>query len=489
MPDFSLLIPEFLMAGLAFLVLGADLVLPPHRRTWLAGVTVVGLVAVGAFSVTFLAGREATLYDGLYRVDAYATFFKGFFPAVGILVALVSVDYVRRHLTNPGEFYGLLVFTVLAMEMMAAAGELLTAYISLELLSFSLYILASYARESAKSNEAGVKYVLLGAFSTALLLYGISLVYTTVGTTHFAGINSALAARGSLEPSLLAGLVLIIAGLGFKVAAVPFHMWAPDVYEGAPTPVTAYIATGSKAGAFVLALRLFGEAFAPAAGQWWLVLALLAALTMTVGNLVALAQRNIKRLLAYSSIGQAGYLLMGVAALWTIGDGGVTGPNVLAANGVVFHLAGYIVANLAAFFCVILVFSATGKEDIPDFAGLGRSSPLVAVVMSIALFSLAGLPFFAGFTTKFYLFTAAAQGGLLWLAGLAIVNSLISLYYYLVVIRTMYIQPAPEGTALRLSALSVGVLMVLVAGVVVLGLYPNPLVEAIQGATSVVLVS
>ena len=283
-------------------------------------------------------------------------------------------------------------------------------------------------------------------------------------------------ADSPLNPAVLVGLALIIAGLGFKVAAVPFHMWAPDVYEGAPTPVTAYLAVGSKAAAFALILRLFTQAFMPAFDDWQIVLVVLAALTMTLGNLVALAQSNIKRMLAYSSVGQVGYLLMGVAAI-----------SPLASNGVILHMAGYAVTNLAAFLCIIVFYNATGKENIPDFAGLAKRSPFVAMVLTVALFSLAGLPFFAGFTTKFYLFTAAAQGDLLWLVALAITNSVISLYYYMMVMKQMYIEPAEDESPVPVSALSRSVLGAMLVGIIAIGVYPAPLVDAIDAATRVIL--
>ena len=475
--NFMLFLPEFLLAGLAFGVLGIDLFLPRERKIYLPWITLVGLVGVLVVSLTYMWGRDTDLYDGLFLIDNFSLFFKGFFLVLGALVVLVSVDYVKKHLSHPGEYYGILLFSILGMMLMTAAGELLTAYISLELLSFSLYVLVSYGRNNPKSNEAGIKYILLGAFASALLLYGISQVYGMLGTTRFSEIQAVLAFEPSpLNPALLVGLALIVAGLGFKVAAVPFHMWAPDVYEGAPTPITAYLAVGSKAAAFALILRLFSQAFLPAIDDWQIILVVLAALTMTVGNLVALAQDNIKRMLAYSSIGHVGYLLLGVAAL-----------SPLASDGVIFHLAGYGVTNLAAFLCVIIFYNATNREDIAGLAGLADRAPYLAMAFTVALFSLAGLPFFAGFTTKFYLFTAAAEGGLLWLVGLAIVNSLISLYYYLMVIKQMYMVPAGENAPVKVSLLSGGVLGLLVLGIIVLGVYPGPLVDAIQGATAAIL--
>ncbi len=475
--NFMLFLPEFLITGAAFGVLGIDLFLSRERKIFLPWLSLAGLAVVFAVSLSYLWGKDTDLYDGLFLIDNFSLFFKAFFLVLGALVVLVSVDYVKQHLSHPGEYYGILMFSILGMMLMAASGELLTAYISLELLSFSLYVLVSYGRNSPKSNEAGIKYILLGAFASALLLFGISQVFGMLGTTRYSEIATALSFEPSpMNPALLVGLALIVAGLGFKVAAVPFHMWAPDVYEGAPTPITAYLAVGSKAAAFALILRLFSQAFMPAFDDWQIILVVLAALTMTVGNLVALAQHNIKRMLAYSSVGHVGYLLLGVAAL-----------SPLASDGVILHLAGYGVTNLAAFLCVIIFYNATRREDIADFAGLADRAPYLAMALTVSLFSLAGLPFFAGFITKFYLFTAAAEGGLLWLVGLAIVNSLISLYYYLMVIKQMYMEPALEDSPVKVSVLSGGVLGLLVLGIIVLGVYPGPLVEAIQGATAAIL--
>lgn len=487
--NFALLLPEFLVTGLAFLILTVDFFLHSDRKHNLAYVAVLGLGGVLAFSLIYLWNKDDSLYGGVVLIDGYSLFFKAFFLVLGGVVVLTSMDYVRRHLDNPGEYYGILLFTVVAMMMLASSGELLTAYISLELLSFGLYVLVSYDRYNPKSNEGGTKYILLGAFSSALLLYGISQVYGHLGTTRFDGIAEALAATPDLSPGLLVGLVLIVAGLGFKVAAVPFHMWAPDAYEGAPIPVTAYLAVGSKAASFALILRLFTEGLLPAAGDWQLILMIMAALTMVLGNLVALVQRNIKRLLAYSSIGQVGYLLLGVAALVSVDSDGETSFTLshLASNGIMFHLVAYSITTMAAFLCITAIYNATGKDEITDFAGLARRSPWVAMVLAASLFSLAGMPVFAGFTSKFYLFTAAATQGLLWLAGLAIFTSLVSLYYYLIVIRQMYIEPASEKTRLHVPRLTLGLLGLLFVGMVFVGVYPAPLLDVIQHASDVIL--
>ncbi|PKB80768.1 MAG: hypothetical protein BZY88_07935 [SAR202 cluster bacterium Io17-Chloro-G9] len=507
--NLHLLSPEFALAGLAFAVFAADLLLPDNRKELTAWLSVAGLLGLIAVSLVLLWGEDELLYGGLLAVDAYSLFFKVFFLGLGVFIIFASVEFVKQHLENQGEFYGLLLLSVLAMNLMVQSRELLTAYISLELLSFCLYVLAAYARSEPKSNEAGLKYIIIGAFSSAILLYGISMVYSTLGVTRFEDIyveiNRVLAAGGDPSPALWVGLALILVGLGFKVSAVPFHMWAPDVYEGAPFPVTAYLAIGSKAAAFALLLRLFNESVLPVAGQWQIIVAVMAAVTMLVGNLVALAQRNIKRLMAYSSIGHVGIILGGIAAL--------SPDSIQASNAIMLYLVGYSITNLVVFTGLISFFNMNGREQIADFAGLADRSPFLAAAIAIGLFSLGGLPIFAGFTVKFYLFTALAREGLLWLAALAIFSSLISLYYYLQVIRQMYIQPAPTyaeeseeaaanvtdasgesgpATAQGAMALSPSVLMIAVLSIGVLavvwvGVYPAPLVDLIEAASWAIL--
>ena len=491
MNNFTLLLPEFLVTGLAFAILTVDFFLRSERKHLMAYLSVLGLVGILAFSLAFLWDRDDSLYQGLILIDGYSLFFKAFFLVLGGVLVLTSVDYVRRHLDHPGEYYGIVLFTVVAMMMLAMSGELLTAYISLELLSFGLYVLVNFDRYNPKSNEGGTKYILLGALSSALLLYGISQVYGLLGTTRFDEIASALAATGDLSPGVLVGLVLIVAGLGFKLAAVPFHMWAPDAYEGAPIPVTAYLAVGSKAAAFALVLRLFTEALMPAVSDWQTIIVIMAALTMVLGNLLALVQRNIKRLLAYSSIGHVGYLLLGVAALASVDSEGRVSVEVshLASNGIMLHLVAYGITNMAAFLSVSAIYNATGKEGIQDLAGMARRAPWTAMVFAVSLFSLAGLPIFAGFASKFYLFNAAATQGLLWLAGLAIFVSLISLYYYLMVIRQMYIEPAQDPTPIRIPRATVGLLSLLLLGMVFVGVYPAPLLDVIQHASDAIMSS
>ena len=473
--DFTLLIPEFLLAGVGFLVLLVDLMLPKrlgHRRNALTALTAAaGLVAVFALSLATQWDTGESLYEQLIFVDRYSLLFKALFAGTGLAVVLMSVDYVGQKIRHPGEYYAMVVFAVLGATLMAESGELLTAFISIELLSFSLYVLVGISRGDRRTAEASAKYILLGAISTAVMLYGISQLYGALGTTVFRELGPELA--GGFDLTVIIGFVMFIAGLGFKLSMVPFHLWAPDVYEGAPTPVTALIAVLSKAAAFALTLRFLAEAGAASLDEWQLAIAILAAVTMTVGTLTALAQRNIKRLLAYSSIAQVGFVLVGVVAM-----------SESAANAVLLHLVGYAFTNLAAFMVVIAVETKTGKEEISDYAGLSARSPLLALVMTGALFSLAGLPIFAGFVTKFYLFTAAAAEGLLWLVIIAVTNSVISLYYYIRVIREMYITETEPQPKLALPLLTTGTLGALFAGTIAVGIYPGPLVDAIDAATN-----
>ena len=464
----TLVLPELLLTAAIFVVFVTDLFVPERHKRALGHLSVLLLLLLLAF--TAFQGALGVLYGGVYLVDTFTHFFRLLFPLITIFIIWLSLDYVATRLRYGGEYYSLLLMATLAMVLMAGAGELITAYISLELLNFCLYVLASYAKHDAKSNEAGLKYIILSVLASAVLLYGISYLYGITGSTTYTEIARALAQQDA-SPGLIASLVLITAGLGFKVSAVPFHMWAPDVYEGAPTPITAFIAVASKAAGFALVLRLFSTALLPAIDTWAPVVAGLAAVTMTVGNLIALRQQNIKRLLAYSSIGQVGYLLMGVAAL-----------SSFSASGILFYLAGYAATNLAAFLCIVAYQNLTDREDIDGYAGLAQRAPFLALGLTTALFSLAGLPLLAGFTTKFYLFTAAASQGYLWLVALAVINSLVSLYYYLRVVRQIYIA-APENTArLAVPALGNGVLAVLVALVVLVGVYPGPLVSIIDVA-------
>ena len=475
--QFHLLWPEFLVAGLAFLVFTVDFVLPSSRSNWLAGLAATGLAVVALVAIPGLWSVDEQMFGGLLQIDRYAVLLKLLFLGLGVIVILSSAEFVQINLTHTGEFFALIVLSVLGTMLLCSSSELLTAYISLELLSFTLYVLASYARSNPKSNEAGVKYILLGAFSSALLLFGISLIYGTVGDTRFIEISEVLQQQG-LNVRLLLGLTFLLAGVGFKLSAVPFHMWAPDVYEGAPLPVTAHIASLSKVAAFALVIRLCGEGLLPIADRWRISIGILAALTMVLGNILAIVQTNIKRMLAYSSIGQVGYVLMGIAAF-----------SALAVNGMLFHLIGYALTNLTAFLVITTVYNRTSDENILGFTGLADRAPFLALALSVSFFSLAGMPFFAGFTTKFYLFTAVANEGLLWLVAIAAAASLVSLYYYLMVIKIMYLGSSSGEDRMSIPPVIKGTIVALLVGVIIIGVYPGPLVELIETATNPIAMS
>jgi len=471
--EWSLLAPEYILAGWAGMVVLLDLFWGRLGKEQLAYVAAAGALASSLTALIWV--DNDTNFAGLIDINDYTALFRVFFGLIGVFACLASARFVKERLLHAGEYYGLILLSVLGANMMAAASELLTAYISLELLSFGLYVLTSYAKFDLRSNEGGLKYMLLGAFSSAIFLYGISMIYGVTGSTHFNEIADALSGNTSdFGMAMFLGLVLIIAGLGFKVAAVPFHMWTPDAYEGAPLPITALIAAIGKAAGFALFLKLFAQAFIPLVDDWRVFIAVLAAATMALGNLVAIQQRNIKRLLAYSSIGQVGFLMMGIAAL--------TPDNADAASALVLHLVGYVITNLAAFVCVIIYYNWTGKEEIKDFAGAAERAPFLAVSLSIALFSLAGMPLFAGFATKFILFQAAAEQDLLWLSGVAVFFSFVSLYYYLIVIREMYLGEPEEPSRFPMPRLEYAALSLLIAGVFAVGLYPQPLFDVAEDA-------
>jgi len=470
--DYTLFLPEYILAGLAVLVVVLDLYLPRLPKSWLSYAAALGLAATAAASLAWV--NKQSDFARIVAIDNYTTYFRVFFMAIGAVVCLASGKLVEDKLRHPGEFYALIILSTIGAIGMAAARELMTAYLSLELLSFSLYILVSYAKFDRRSNEAGLKYLLLGAFSSALFLYGMSLIYGISGSTYYSDIADALSGGTSqFSYALLMGLVLMIAGLGFKVAAVPFHMWTPDAYEGAPVAITAYLSTTSKAAGFALLLRLFGGAFQVVHDDWSWMIAGIAAATMITGNLVALQQHNIKRLMAYSSIGQVGYMLMAIAGL-----------SHDTASALVLHLTGYMVSNMTIFVVIIAWYNMTWNEEIADFRGMRERAPLLAGALAGALFSLAGLPLFAGFVTKFILFQAVTDAGYFWLAGIAVVTSVVSLYYYLQVMREAFVSAPAEGEgALSVPVLMNGLAFALMLGVFYVGLYPQQLFDAVDNAT------
>tara|TARA_B100000029_G_scaffold9351_2_gene9970 strand:- start:47 stop:1516 length:1470 start_codon:yes stop_codon:yes gene_type:complete len=483
MPNFGLLATEFLIAGLGLGVLIADFSIPWRSRRFqnlmLALVSSSGLILIGIYSILARGSKPEFLYDQLIFIDNFSLIFKVFAMGVGAAVILTSIDYVYRKIRSPGEFYALIVLAVLGADLVASSGEMLTAYISVEVLAFSLYVLVAISRGDGRSAEAAVKYILLGALSSALMLFGVALLYGALGETTFRYMESimfALLGHQGTDTSMtvILGLAMFFGGLGFKLSLVPFHLWAPDVYEGAPTPVTALIAVLSKAAVLGLLIRFLAEAGYKTADEWQLPLAILAAATMTIGTFTALVQQNIKRLFAYSSIAQVGFVLVGLISL-----------NENGINAVILHLYGYAFTNLAAFAVIISMETRFGEQKIESFNGLATRSPFLAMVMASALFSLAGLPIFAGFITKFLLFTAAVEAGLTWLMVIAVINSLISLYYYIRIIRHMYVEKPDSEESVSLSVLASVPIWLLFLGMILIGIYPQPLMDVANSATMV----
>jgi NADH-quinone oxidoreductase subunit N len=474
--DLRPILPMLVMAATAGLVLLLDLVPPRDRKEHLGFISALGVVAtlVVTFWMVFATGgAELRGFRGMVVLDSYALFFNIVIGYAAGLVLLLSMDYIRREGQDSGEFYILVLLSALGMMLMASAGDLIIVFLGLETMSLALYVLAGFFRTRLEAGEASMKYFLIGAFASGFFLYGIALIFGATGTTNLDRIGNAVAAGAGKDPMLVIGLGLLLVGFGFKISSVPFHMWAPDVYEGAPTSVTAFIATGSKAAAFAALLRVLLTAVRPVPLDWVMLLWVMAAVTMTVGNVVALAQQNFKRMLAYSSIAHVGYMLVGVVAGGALGNGSV-----------LFYMLVYTFTTAGAFGAIVLLERA-GQEavKIEDFAGLAARHPLLAVTLSIFLLSLIGIPPTAGFVGKFYLFGAAVKSGYVWLAVIGVLNSAAAAYYYLRLIVYMYMRE-PEGAPTVLAPSLSGALALMVAlwGVVQLGVAPGPLFDLAQAA-------
>ncbi|HEX6540141.1 MAG TPA: NADH-quinone oxidoreductase subunit N [Ktedonobacterales bacterium] len=480
-----LLSPELSVVLLSFVVLGLDLL--TRRKTLVWAVAFIGLIVplVLTLSLTFnwFGERPTTAFFGMLTTDSYALFFKYLFLVIGFCVVLVSYQYVEKYLlATPGEYYSIILMSLAGMMLMGGTGELITIYISLELTSIPLYILAGLSRRDGRSAEAAIKYVLLGAMSSAILLYGMALLYGATGSTDLAEVAKSITTLGSGNLMLLAADVFIFAGLGFKISAVPFHMWAPDIYEGAPTPSTLFFSVGSKAAGFAAIMRIFvfGGLFAVSSSYLWVLLAIVAALTMTIGNVGALMQSNIKRMMAYSSIGQAGYLVMGLAAL-------AINNSAAGTTAVLVFLVVFVVTNIGAFTGIIALADATGQENIRDFDGLGRRSPWIAAGMAFCLLALAGIPPMAGFLSKLFIFfTAWGEGsGLTFLVILGLINSTISIVYYANVVWRMYVIEPKKRERITVSNSVSLTMAVSVIGVFVLTIVIGVLMtQAASGAGS-----
>ncbi len=501
--EYELIVPELVLAGFAVVIATGALTLRRVPQEFWGYLTAAGLLVLLVLTAVFYINVNDD-FANILAIDNYTVLFRVFFLAIALFATVAGIQYAGERLRNHGEFYALILLATFGMMTLAASRELITAYISLEIMSFSFYILVGFNKLNPLSNEGSLKYMLLGGFSSALFLYGLSMLYGITGTTTYsaiepdgieAGRNIAtqlsnfsaaqldpnLPIPSEVRPGMVIAMVLIVAGLGFKVSAVPFHQWTPDAYQGAPMPVTLFLSAAGKAAAFAFFLRFFSEALLPAASEWVWLVAIIAALTMIVGNVMALQQTNLKRLMAYSSIAQVGYLLIGIVAL----DASSLMQSQDAATALVLHLIGYVATNILVFTALTVFFNRTGRDDIPDLRGLAERQPFLALVFAVGFFSLAGMPLFAGFATKFILFQVAFSNDFLWLGALGVTMSFVSLYYYLQVIKQMYLYD-PEGEdrgRFRVPLPLAGSLAVLTGAVFLLGLFPTPLFNAIDDST------
>src|SRR5215216_5005751 len=487
--DLRLIAPELILTVCACVALVMEVILPYRKSKLTAYFSLIGIALAFVSLALQIAGPlPVDGFYGMVRIDGFAVLFKAIFLISAALAIGISTRFLDIEGEQHGEYYALILFATVGMMFIACGYDLISLYISLELMALTFYVLVAFTKRERKSNEAAMKYFLLGAFSSGILLYGMSLIYGVAGSTNIGEIGSSLTdivtkmqgdqTLGTLGPLLLLGMIALGAGLFFKVAAVPFHMWAPDVYEGAPTSVTAFLSTGSKAASFALYARIFSEALPAMRADWAPLLGLVAAITIMVGNWAAVTQENSKRLLAYSSISNAGYLLLGLIA-----------ANLYGYMGLIVYLFVYTLMNMGAF-GVIISLRRRGiiGDNVDDLTGLGQKAPLMAAMMAIFMLSLGGLPMTGGFMGKYFLFGGLIQRGAAdnkhwyyWLAGWAILNTVVSFYYYVRFIIVMYLgDRIADNKPLALSPALQVALAVAVIGVIVIGIYPQPFIELAQ---------
>ncbi len=452
------LLPEILLLTLAGLVLIFDMFWSDEQKRSLGWLTAGGLTVILIVTVLFVRPGESAelIWGGMLRHDWLAFIFKGVVLFSAAITVLLSMDSDK--LGKRGEFYILLLASTMGMNLMVASADLVMLFLAIETTSIPLYIMAGFLKHDTKSTEAGFKYLLFGAMASAVMLYGFSLLFGFTGTTDIYALARGLQSGAVETFAIITSALLILVGFGFKISAVPFHFWAPDVYEGAPTPVAGFLSTASKAAGFAVLMRVMLEVFPGIASSWGALLAALAAVTMTLGNVIALAQKNIKRMLAYSSVAHAGYVLIGVVALSELGMASA-----------VFYLVAYLLTNLAAFGIVAIVGRTVGSDEIAAYAGLSRRSLGISLAMLAAFLSLAGIPPLGGFVAKVWVFAAAVESGLVWLAVVGVINAIIGMYYYLSVLKVVYLYrsddddkpvPTTRPDAIALAVLTFGILLV-----------------------------
>jgi NADH-quinone oxidoreductase subunit N len=458
------ILPEMILTVVGTLLMLLEAWFGRRGRNVYGHLSMIALLAAIA-GACYAGARPGAAFGGMLLVDGFATFFRVLVLTVGVMTVLMSYRFLARENADRGEFHALILFSLVGQSLMAAANELIMVFIALEISSIATYVLAGYFRDDKRANESAIKYFLLGSFATAFFLYGVAIVYGNTGTTNLTAVRTIIVGPSAPHPLFIAlAAALMFVGLGFKVSAAPFQIWAPDVYQGAPTPVTAFMSAGPKAAAFAIFLRIFMTAFEPMGGSWEPLVWGSALLSMTIGNFAALTQSNVKRMLAYSSIAHAGYIMVALTAR--------TGDGIAA---VMFYLAAYAFMNVGAF-VVVAHLSGKGEryQSIDDFAGLAKKQPMVAALLTIFLLSLIGVPLTGGFFGKFYIFKAALQSHLVWLTVLGLLNSAVAAFYYLRILVMMYMHE-PGEAAEAVEPLPAGqfiALLIPAAGTLVLGIFP-----------------
>lgn len=471
--------PEIILVGTYITGVLLDLIVKKNRN--LVGyISIIGMIIAGVF-LAFNVGVSQKIFDDTLAIDPFSTFFKFLTLVTTIIVSIMSFSYKELYAPGrkTGEYYSMLVGMTFGMFILSSAINLITIYLSIEILSLSSYVLAGYTKESRRANEASLKYVIYGSLSSGIMVYGMSLLFGTTMTLDIHKINEFLAQGNFDYFPVIVSSIMILVGFGYKISAVPFHYWTPDVYEGSPITITSFLSVASKAAGFAVFIRFFNDVFYLPTGvadtwskfaffDWTTLIALLSVLTMTVGNLVALWQENVKRLLAYSSIAHAGYLLMGVVVLTNVGI-----------TAILLYFVFYLIMNLGAFFIAQLVLNETGSEEMKDYVGLGYRSPVLAVLMTVFLISLTGLPPTAGFIGKLYIFSAVLEQGWIWLAVVGVLNSVVSLFFYVKIIMNMFLRQNPETVHLKFtpSGFNLSIAYILAILTIVFGLYFSPILD------------
>ena len=474
--DLVTLLPELILAALVLVIITVDLFLPRASKWLLTPLTVAGLVLAGAACIVVWDINE-TVYAGFYVVDDLSVFLKGATIVIGILSTLFAPGYLRQRKIPLGEFNTILVTALIGMCVLASSSDFITLFLGLELMTMPSYLLTGLHKTDRYSNEGGLKYFLLGSFASAIVLFGVAWVYGLTGSTNIAEVAAAL--EGQMSGALLVAIGFLTVGATFKIAAVPFHYWTPDAYQGAPTPITGFLSVGPKLGAFALLIRVFAEGLEPLRADWLGVFLVLTVLTMTVGNVVALTQTNVKRMLAYSSIAHTGYIMAGLAAFAATDDPEIAAQGI---ESVLFYVLGYGVMNIAAFAVVAMLQRDTTRYGgLSSFAGLAGRAPWQAAAMAVLMLSLTGIPPTVGFFAKLYVLLASVAAGLEWLAVIIVLNAALAAFYYLRVVVYMYMRdPEPEPAPLDTSPSGSLALVLSIAGVVLLGLFPGAVLGLLE---------